>query len=115
MPSEDPKSKRRYPRVETPLGVWAAWQSGSKKGVSRVRDLNIGGLFLADPNTVTTGSAITVLLSVAEGEIRCDAVVRNVKPGTGMGLEFLKLTAQDSARLQTLVARLLQSGPTATA
>ncbi len=114
MSTEDPKAKRRYPRVETPSGIWVAWQTGSGKSVSRVRDLNVGGLFVDDVNTAPAGSAVSVLLSVPEGEIRCDAVVRNVKAGKGMGLEFTSMSEVARARLQTLVSRLLQASPSAT-
>jgi hypothetical protein len=115
MPGEDPKSKRRYPRVETPVGLWVAWQSGFGKSMSRVRDLNLGGLFVVDANTAPVGSFVSVLFSVREGEIRCDAVVRNVKVGTGMGLEFINLSDQTRERLQALISRLLQATPGAVA
>jgi hypothetical protein len=115
MPREDPKIKRRFPRVETPLGVWAAWQAGAEKRVSRVRDLNVGGVYIDDAVTAPLGSAVSVLLSVPEGEIRSDALVRNVKVGKGMGLEFTKMSEVTRARLHALVSRLLQASPNATA
>lgn len=104
---------RRYPRIATPKGVWVAWQDGnqqSQQNVSRVRDLNVGGLFVATPNPAALGTAITVLLAVPEGEIRCRAVVRNVVPNEGMGVQFTEMREQDAARLQNLVTRLLSSG-----
>jgi PilZ domain len=115
MPSEDAQSKRRYARVKTPLGVWVAWQTTSGKGVSRVRDLNVGGLFLVDANTAPLGSMTSVLLSVPEGEIRCEAVVRNVEVGKGMGIEFTKMSEEVRARLEAFVSRLLRTSPSATA
>jgi Tfp pilus assembly protein PilZ len=89
-----------------------AWQDGSQQSqqnVSRVRDLNVGGLFIATPNPAALGTVITVLLSVPEGEIRSRAVVRNVVPNEGMGVQFTELREQDTARLQNLVTRLLAS------
>lgn len=106
------RSDRRYPRIPTPTGVWVAWQDGSRQSqqsVSRVRDLNIGGLFIATPNPAAVGAVITLLLSVPEGEIRSRAVVRNVVPKEGMGLEFTEMSQQDAVRLQNLVTRLLAS------
>lgn len=102
-----PKSNRRYQRIPTPKGVWVAWQNGAESSVSRVRDLNIGGLFIATPTSAPLGTVVTILLSVPEGEIRSRATVRNVVTGEGMGVEFTNIAAEDSARLEKLIARLL--------
>jgi hypothetical protein len=39
-------SRRRYPRVEKPHGVWVYWNSKGREDISRVRDLSRGGLFV---------------------------------------------------------------------
>lgn len=106
------RSDRRYPRIQTPMGVWVAWQDGSQQSVSRVRDLNIGGLFIATPKPAALGAVITLLLTVPEGEIRSRAVVRNVVPNEGMGVQFTEMREQDAARLQSLITRLLASSVT---
>lgn len=105
------KSKRRYDRIPTPKGLWVAWQHNTnQQNVSRVRDLNVGGMFVATPIPVPTGAVIQILLSVPEGEIRSQAVVRNVTPGEGIGVEFKDMSAQDADRIEKLVTRLLRSG-----
>jgi len=101
------KSNRRYQRIPTPKGVWVAWQNGTESSVSRVRDLNIGGLFIATPTPAPLGTVVTILLSVPEGEIRSRAVVRNVVQGEGMGVEFNNIAEADAARLDKLISRLL--------
>lgn len=106
---DDAKAKRRYARIATPKGVWVAWQDQSQQGVSRVRDLNLGGLFIATPTPAPLGTVVTILLSVPEGEIRSRSTVRNVTPGEGMGVEFRDMALQDQARLQALITRLLAS------
>lgn len=111
-PSDAARSDRRYPRISTPKGVWVAWHEGtqqSQQNVSRVRDLNLGGLFVATPTPAALGAVITILLSVPEGEIRGCAVVRNVVPNEGMGVQFTEMREQDAARLQNLIIRLLVS------
>jgi len=105
---EDPKSKRRYQRIPTPKGLWVAWQHNNSQAVSRVRDLNVGGLFVSTPAAVPEGAIVQILLSVPEGEIKGQAVVRNARPGEGIGVEFKDLNAQDADRLEKLVARLLR-------
>lgn len=111
MSNDLAKSKRRYERIPTPKGLWVAWQHNSNQNVSRVRDLNVGGLFVSTPTPAPQGTVVTVLLSVPEGEIRSQAVVRNVTPGEGMGIEFKDMNQQDADRLEKLVARLLRAGP----
>ena len=111
MSQDTAKSKRRYDRIPTPKGLWVAWQHNTNQNVSRVRDLNVGGLFVATPIPVPTGAVIQLLLSVPEGEIRSQAIVRNVTPGEGIGVEFKDMSAQNQERIERLVARLLAAGP----
>jgi Tfp pilus assembly protein PilZ len=109
MAKESSKADRRYQRISTPKGVWVAWQDGKQQNVSRVRDLNLGGLFVATTTPLDLGSVVTLLMSVPEGEIRSRAVVRNVVPGEGMGVQFSEISAEDAVRIQKLVTRLLRA------
>jgi PilZ domain len=111
MPVNPSKSNRRYPRIPTPKGVWVSWQNDGNQNVSRVRDLNIGGLFIEATQPPPVGATITLLFSVPEGEIRSSALVKNVSPGEGMGVQFVAMTQEHSVRLQTLFSRLLRSCP----
>ena len=70
MRKEGTKADRRHQRVATPKGVWVAWQNEKHQNVSRVRDLNVGGMFIATPTPLPVGTVLPVLLSVPEGEIR---------------------------------------------
>jgi Tfp pilus assembly protein PilZ len=115
MAKDGSKSDRRYQRIATPKGVWVAWQDGKQQNVSRVRDLNAGGLFIATPTPLELGTVLTLLLSVPEGEIRSRAVVRNIIPGEGMGVQFSDISQQDASRVERLVARLLASESSAPA
>ena len=105
------RSNRRYPRIPTPKGVWVSWQNDGNQNVSRVRDLNIGGLFIEATTPPSVGTSITLLFSVPEGEIRISAIVKNITPGEGMGVQFVAMTQEHAVRLQTLFSRLLRSCP----
>jgi|ERR1700728_609995 PilZ domain len=109
MKKEGTKADRRHQRIATPKGVWVAWQNGKHQNVSRVRDLNVGGMFIATPTPLPTGTVLPVLLSVPEGEIRGRTTVRNVIPTEGMGVQFTEISAENQARLERLVARLLMA------
>jgi hypothetical protein len=109
MKNAGTKADRRHQRVATPKGVWVAWQNGKHQNVSRVRDLNVGGMFIATPTPLASGTILPVLLSVPEGEIRGRTAVRNVIAGEGMGVQFTEINAENQARLNRLVARLLMA------
>jgi Tfp pilus assembly protein PilZ len=111
MVKEKSKADRRHQRIATPKGVWVAWQDGKQQNVSRVRDLNVGGLFISTPTPLALGSTVTILLSVPEGEIRSRATVRNIIPGEGMGVQFTEITQQDQERVDKLLTRLLSAEP----
>jgi len=105
--------KRRYTRIPTPVGLWVAWENATGREVSRVRELNAGGMFIATANPPEVGATLEVLLSVPEGEIRAKAIVRNVAPGEGMGVELLDLRGEQAARFRELLKRLIQKAETA--
>ena len=115
MAREGSKANRRHQRVSTPKGVWVAWQNDKQQNVSRVRDLNVGGMFIATPTPLPVGSVLPVLMSVPEGEIRAKAAVRNLVSGEGMGVEFAEMTLENEMRLEKLVARLLMAESNASA
>jgi Tfp pilus assembly protein PilZ len=109
MTKQGTKSDRRHQRVATPKGVWVAWLNDKQQNVSRVRDLNVGGMFIATPTPLPVGTSVPLLMSVPEGEIRAKATVRNFVPDEGMGVQFTDISAENQARLDKLVARLLMA------
>jgi len=99
-------SRRFSSRVETPGDVYVYWSSVGREDTSRVRDLSSGGLFVQTRKSRAVGAKTTVHFLVEEGQIRAEAVVRHVKPGRGLGLEFTAVRAEDRSRLAVLVKRL---------
>ena len=90
---------RRYPRVASPKGVLVAWQSGTKRAVSYMETIGLGGLFVMTRHTPPIRSMVKVLLDLPFGEVRARAVVRRVAAAKGMGIEFIAMTQEDRARL----------------
>jgi Tfp pilus assembly protein PilZ len=109
MAAESLKHQRAHPRFATPHGVWVSWRVSDRQFVSRVRVISLGGLFITTPDAPDVGAAVTLLLSVPEGEIRGGGIVRNTFPDEGMGLEFTEMSEEARVRLQTLIARLVRS------
>ena len=102
-----PKIRRRQ-RISLPKGMNAAWYGGGDSQVSRVKTLGAGGLFLAACAVRPVGTKLTVMFEVPGGFVQAEAVVRNVLPGEGMGVEFVNIGPQAQALLDNLLRRLLQ-------
>src|SRR6266852_1814522 len=108
MPKETPSEARRHQRISLPKGMSVTWYGGGQQQVSRVKTLSIGGLFLCGSITQRVGTDLTLVFEVPGGVILAEAVVRNIVPGEGMGVEFTKMNRQSQALLQELLKRLLR-------
>jgi|SRR5215472_19229194 len=108
MTSETPARTRRHQRISLPQGMTVAWYGGGIQQVSRVQTLNGGGLSVSASITRPVGSSLMLVFEVPGGVVQAEAVVRNVKPGKEMGLEFISMGAQARALLDDLLSRLLR-------
>lgn len=85
-----------------------AWQATGGRMASRVRTLGLGGLFIAAKDPPPVGSVVRLLFEVPGGDVRARAIVRDSRPGRGMGVEFVMMGYEDRARLARLLKRLLR-------
>jgi hypothetical protein len=108
MPKETPSATRRHQRISLPQGMSVTWYGGGQQQVSRVKTLGMGGLFLCGSVTLRVGTDLTVVFEVPGGMVMAEAVVRNIVPGEGMGVEFTKLNSQSRVLLEGLLTRLLR-------
>jgi PilZ domain len=99
--------QRRYPRIKPPKDVVVAWQAGTKRGVSFVESLGIGGLFVRTKERVPLRCLVQVLLDLPVGQVRGRAVVRRVRDGHGMAVQFIAMDPRDRARLFQQMRTLL--------
>ena len=99
-------SRRLSSRVGTPQGVWVYWRCNGRDDLSSVSDLSLRGLFIETSDPRPLGATAKIDFLVQEGQIRAEAVVRHVKPGTGMGLKLTALAEPDRPRLAALMTRL---------
>ena len=99
---------RRHLRISLPQGMSVTWYGSGQQQVSRVKTLSMGGLFLCGSNTLRVETDLTLVFEVPGGMVLADAVVRNVVPGEGMGVEFTKMNPQNRALLERLLTRLLR-------
>jgi hypothetical protein len=66
----------------------------------------MGGLFVETEKARDVDATIRLDFLIQEGQIRAEAVVRHVKPGSGLGLKFTALTPEDGPHLTALITRL---------
>lgn len=99
---------RRYQRIFLPQGMFVAWYGGGDQQISRVQTLSMGGAFLTTNNPPAVGTSLRLVFEVPGGSVRADGIIRNVSPGKGMGIEFLKMGPQDRILLDRLLKRLLR-------
>ena len=97
--------RRRYKRVETRQGVSVYWGCEKLEDIARVRDLSLGGLFVATQEALAVGATLRLDFLVQEGAIRAAGIVRHAEPGRGMGLKFTSVRGEDLQHLVELVNR----------
>jgi len=98
--------KRRFARVALPKGMLVAWQHSGVRAVSRVATLGLGGLFIATSDPAPVGAVVKIVFDVPGGEVRAQAIVKNVKAGQGMAVAFIDMGNPDRARLDQLLKKL---------
>jgi hypothetical protein len=106
--SQDEGAKRRrYKRVELPRGLVVAWNWEKQSEMSIAPTVARGGMFIATLDPPPAGSNLRLLFEVPGGEILAAGVVRDSRPGRGMGVEFTQMGPQEITRLEGLLSKLL--------
>jgi hypothetical protein len=90
--------------------LWVSWKFGKSNITSRVEDFSASGAFIASQNTLEIGTRLKLLFSMPEGEIPVQAVVRNLREGQGMGVEFISMGGREFELILKAVKRLLSAG-----
>ena len=104
--------RRRNPRIATPEGMSASWNSGGSNIISPVGDFSISGAFISSQQPLPVGTRLSLLFSLPEGEIQVQAIVRNRRAQGGLGVEFVSMGARDFDLVLTTFRRLLgQTSP----
>jgi hypothetical protein len=104
---EEAAAKRRFKRVDLPRGLIVAWNWEKQSEMSIAPTVGRGGLFIATLHPAPNGTPLRLLFEVPGGEILATGVVRDCRPGRGMGVEFTQMGAQEMGRLEGLLHKLL--------
>ena len=99
--------KRRYSRIKLAGGMPIAWESDGRRVVSRATTIGLGGFVIATSQPLPVGSVLKLFFDSAGGSVRARGIVRDSKPGEGMGVEFILMSPEGRAHLQQLLKRLM--------
>lgn len=105
-PQSESCLRRRAARVDPGESVYTLWSCDGREGLSHVRDLGPGGLFIESRVEQDLGAPVKLHFLANEGQIRANAVVRHVRPGKGAGLKLIAINDQDCQRLASLIRRV---------
>lgn len=97
---------RATPRAEPGKDVYVFWSCDGPGVMSRVRNLNLGGIFIETHLRKDLGAPVDLYFIEVEGRIRAKAAVRHAEPGQGLGLKFTTLDSQDRIRFGAVMKRL---------
>ena len=84
-----------------------SWYGGDLQLFSRVKTLGMGGLFISAIDPPPVGTKIRLAFEVPGGSVKADAIVRDIIPGEGLGVEFTRMDLGGKLLLQKLMNRLL--------
>jgi putative N-acetylmannosamine-6-phosphate epimerase len=99
--------QRYYPRVKPPKSIVAAWQAGTRRGVSFLDSLSVGGFFVRTKESLPVRCLVKILLDLPGGQVRCRAIVRRVLENYGVAVQIIAMDPSDRARLFEQVRTLL--------
>ncbi|MBV9574218.1 MAG: PilZ domain-containing protein [Acidobacteriales bacterium] len=107
----DPKAaeRRRHPRMKCSSSVELHPEEGALIW-GKTGDLSVGGCFVEMPIPLKTGTKLKIGLWIEQSKVWAAGTVTTSTPGFGVGIRFDAMTADDTARLQKLVANLKQTG-----
>ena len=115
MAAKPQSRQRRYPRVrcDHPVFVEVISESGPQ-GFSRTRSLGEGGCSFKSPENFGDLSLTKLAISVEGKVVKADGRVVYERPQEGgyeVGIEFLRLPADDRLHIRALVASNGKLGP----
>jgi hypothetical protein len=99
-------SRRLTSRTAPPSDLWVYWHSKRHGDLSRVHDLSIGGFLIETPEAIPVGETIELNFLAQEGHIRAKALVRHLRPASGLRLKFTAIRPEDRPRLAALLTRI---------
>jgi Tfp pilus assembly protein PilZ len=100
---------RKHRRVGLQTQLWIGQDGIFTRTDEHLRDLSVGGAFVESRQVFPIGSVVNLRFSlpVSTQLATCTAIVRNVQPGEGFGVEFLDLSEGNLKLVERYIAGVL--------
>jgi hypothetical protein len=101
--------QRRHPRLGYGKEVWIGQDGIFSRTSERVTNISVSGVFIETAQGFSKGTVLSVRFKIegATDFISCAVIVRNSRPGAGLGVEFLDLSPEARIPLEAFLAREL--------
>ena len=99
--------QRRHPRLGYGKEVWIGQDGIFSRTNERVTNISCGGVFIETAQSFSKSTVLSLRFKVGDAKdfISCTAIVRNTRPGVGLGVEFLDLSPEARSDLEAFLAR----------
>ncbi|HAK56007.1 MAG: PilZ domain-containing protein [Vicinamibacterales bacterium] len=100
---------RRHARVTFDSELWLGQDGVFTRTNERIADLSVGGAFVGRAEGFQNGAILSLQfrLPADDQPITCAAIVKRVKDGSGIGVEFLDLSDESRRKIAAFVAQHL--------
>src|SRR6188474_1994476 len=99
-----PDERRKHDRSRLIVDVYFNGQDAT--GVASTQDISVGGLYMNTQADLPEGSLLLLRIPVADGkQVVVNAEVVYSNPGSGVGVSFQGLSAEDRALLEVELRR----------
>lgn len=92
--------RRKYPRLKCTLSVELHPEGQTAPIWGKAADLSLGGCFVEMPIPLNAGTKLKIGLWIGEQKLRLVGKVVSSRPGFGIGIQFLEVSADDTERLR---------------
>jgi hypothetical protein len=90
--------RRQHDRSRLLIDVY--FDGKDATGVASTKDISVGGLYMNTQATLPRGSVLLLRIPLQDGQLVANAEVVYVNEGSGVGLQFQGLSAEDRVALQ---------------
>jgi hypothetical protein len=91
--------RRTTDRYKISVGIQMLVEDDNVLMRTRTSDVGMGGCYVETASPLEVGTRMEITLTLGEEELQTDGIVRATYPGIGMGIEFVGLSWEETARL----------------
>ena len=96
--------RRKHPRVTLDTEVWIGQDGVFTHTPQRLSNLGLGGAFLEVDAGFAMGSILNLRFPIESAFVTATVIVRSVRLGQGIGVEFLDLSPESRDVLEAFMA-----------